>query len=79
MYVVSGSISVEEVMEIMGVNSLPDDEEEEYRTLASFILKQLNKVPQANDSFIALGWTFKVLSMDKFRILKVSMTGPKKS
>lgn len=66
-------------MDIMGVGSLPNDEEEEYRTLASFILKQLNKVPQVNDSFTSLGWTFKVLSMDKFRILRVSMTSPKKT
>lgn len=72
-YVVSGSISVEEVMEIMDTNSLPGDEEEEYRTLASFILKQLNKVPKVNDHFSAAGWTFKVLNMDKFRISKVSM------
>jgi putative hemolysin len=72
-YAVSGSISVEEVMEIMQVGSLPGDEEEEYRTLASFILKQMNNVPKVNDQFKALGWNFKVIGMDKFRITKVLM------
>lgn len=78
-YIVSGSISVEEVMEIMEVTSLPGEDEEEYRTLASFILKQLNKVPRANDHFTTMGWTFKVLRMDKFRISKVAMIRRHKS
>lgn len=72
-YIINGSVAVEEVMEIMDVEELPGDEEEDYRTLASFILKQLNKVPKANDKFTVMGWTFKVLSMDKFRIAKVAM------
>ncbi len=70
-YMVAGSTPVAEIMEILDLNSLPGAEEEEYRTLASFILKQMNKVPKAGDHFTAAGWQFKVTRMDNFRIDRV--------
>lgn len=70
-YVMDGNTLIEEVMDTIHVTCLPDDEVEEYRTLASFILKQLGTLPKVGDSFIASGWIFRVLKMDRFRIDKV--------
>ncbi len=70
-YLMNGSTLIEEVMDTLHVTCLPDDEIEEYRTLASFILKQLGTVPKIGDFFTACGWIFKVVKMDKFYIEKV--------
>lgn len=73
-YLVDGNILIEEIMEVLSIDSLPDDEKEEYRTLASFILKQMNRMPKAGDSFDSIGWRFKIVKMDKFRIASVMIT-----
>jgi putative hemolysin len=71
--IVNGNVPIEEIMEILQVTSLPGEDEEDYRTISSFILKQLNCVPKPGDSFKAVGHIFKVIKMDKFRIDKVSI------
>ena len=75
---VDGNMLIEEIMDIMNVSSLPGDNIEDYRTLASFILKQLNRVPKKGESFKAMGWVFKVTKMDKFRIERVLLKKNKK-
>ncbi|CAL7960858.1 putative hemolysin [Alphaproteobacteria bacterium] len=67
-YIVDGNILIEEVMELLQISSLPNDEDEDYRTLAGFILRQLNTLPKIGDAFPASGWVFKVIKMDHFRI-----------
>jgi len=70
-YTVSGNILIEEVMSLLEVSSLPGDEEEDYRTLAGFILSQIGKVPKIGDTFHSMDWSFKIIKMDKRRIERV--------
>ncbi|WP_207215499.1 hemolysin family protein [Rickettsiales endosymbiont of Peranema trichophorum] len=70
-FIVHGGLPIEEVMDLLGVSSLPGDGEEDYRTLASFILKQLNRLANVGDSFEAAGYLFRVIKTDKFRIERV--------
>jgi putative hemolysin len=70
-YIISGSTPIEDVMDLMGVASLPGDTEEDFRTLASFILAYLRKIPKAGDFFEVGEWKFQIAIMDKFRIDKV--------
>ena len=70
-YVVSGNISVEELMSILEVSNISIDEDEEYRTLAGFMMTRLDKLPKAGDDFCALGWSFRIVKMDKRRIARV--------
>ncbi len=72
-YIVDGNILIEEIMEQLHLTSLPGEEDEDYRTLASFILKQLGTIPRTGDTFQAMGWEFKVVKMDKFRIDRVQI------
>lgn len=72
-YTVSGNVLIEEVMYLLELSSLPGDEDEDYRTLASFILKQVGHLPKPGDEFITMGWKFKVTKMDKMRIESVSI------
>lgn len=70
-FIVDGNISVEELHELLQITCLPGDEEEDYRTLASFILRQLGTLPKIGDIITTDGFTFKVIKMDKKRIERV--------
>ena len=70
-FVVDGNISIEELFELLQISSLPGDDEEDYRTLASFMLRQLGTLPKINDLITAEGYKFKVLKMDRKRIDRV--------
>jgi putative hemolysin len=70
-FVVDGNISIEELFELLQISSLPGDDEENYRTLASFMLRQLGTLPKINDIITAEGCAFKILKMDKKRIDRV--------
>lgn len=70
-FVLDGNISIEELYELLQISSLPGDEEEDYRTLASFMLRQLGTLPKIGDIVTASNLVFKVTKMDKKRIDKV--------
>ncbi|WHQ46945.1 MAG: hemolysin family protein [Candidatus Midichloria sp.] len=70
-YTVNGNILTEEVMSLLGVSSLPGDEEEDYRTLAGFMLSQIGQLPKIGDNFNSIGWSFSIVKMDKRRIERV--------
>ncbi len=70
-FIIDGNTSIEELFELLHISSLPGDDEEDYRTLASFMLRQLGTLPKINDIVTAEGTTFKVLKMDKKRIDRV--------
>jgi putative hemolysin len=64
-----GMLAVDEVKLTLGIDNLPD--EEDYHTLAGFILAQLGRVPGEGASFVYGGWRFEVVDMDGRRIDKV--------
>ena len=70
-FIVDGNISIEELFELLQITSLPGDDEEDYRTLASFMLRQLGTLPKTGDIINANHFIFKVIKMDKKRIERV--------
>lgn len=76
-FLISGNVPIEEVMELLSINSLPEEDDQEYRTLASFVLKQLNTLPKVGNKFNASGWEFKVVKMDGLRVDRVLATREK--
>jgi putative hemolysin len=64
-----GMLAADEVKLALGIGSLPD--EEDYHTLAGFILAQLGRVPQEGATVAYGGWRFEVVDMDGRRIDKV--------
>lgn len=70
-YTISGNSLIEEVMSLLNLTYLPGEDDEDYRTLASFVLRQIGHFPNIGENFTALGWNFKVLKMDKRRIERV--------
>ncbi|MDR0645139.1 MAG: hemolysin family protein [Treponema sp.] len=71
-YLVDGSVSIDEIAELLSMLSLVD-EHQEYHTLAGFILRLAGEIPCAGQSFIYKGIHFKVLDMDGNRIDKVEI------
>ena len=72
-FIVDGNVLIQEIKELLKISALSENDSE-HRTLASFILKQCNGIPNPGDSFNSAGWTFKVLKLDKFRIARVAIT-----
>jgi putative hemolysin len=64
-----GMLAVDEAKLALGMDSLPD--EEDYHTLAGFILAQLGRVPGEGATVAYGGWRFEVVDMDGRRIDKV--------
>jgi putative hemolysin len=70
-FLVDGSTSIEELLELLHLHSLPGDEEEDYRTLGGFLLKQLGTLPKVGDLVKTDKYLFKVTKMDKKRVDRV--------
>lgn len=63
-YTVSGSVEPEEIFEELEL----DMEEVPYATLSGWIMDELNKVPEAGDTFDFKGYRFTVKSVDGMRV-----------
>jgi putative hemolysin len=70
-FLLDGNISTEELFELLNITSLPGDEEEDYHTLASFMLVQLGTLPKIGDIVDTDNLIFRVVKMDRKRIDKV--------
>jgi putative hemolysin len=68
-----GMLAVDEVKLALDLEELPD--EEDYHTLAGFVLAQLGRVPAEGEVFTYGGWRFEIVDMDGKRIDKVLVRG----
>lgn len=69
-WIVSGKLNVEFLTEI-GIE-LPEDYD--YDTVAGFILDVLKRFPKESEEFEYQGFIFKVIQMEKNRIVKVKIS-----
>jgi putative hemolysin len=73
-WIVDGQIEIQEFIDKTGIHALPDEnEEEDYRTIAGFILNHLERVPERGEQFVWKDVEFKVLEMDHNRIDKIQV------
>lgn len=70
-WLMDGLLAVNELKEVIGVPSLPDEEAGAYETVGGFVLSHLGRVPAAGDHFDWGGWRFEVMDMDGRRIDRV--------
>jgi putative hemolysin len=74
-----GLVDIDELKRALQIRRLPSEENEEYQTLAGFILLQLGHIPEEGEKFECEGLRFEVVDMDRHRIDKVLIapsTGP---
>ncbi len=71
-FLVDGLTPIHELHLTLGLDQIKTDEE--YDTLAGFLLDEFGYLPQAGDKITAHGYDFEIMDMDSRRIDKVLMT-----
>lgn len=72
-FLLDGMLAIHEAEETLGVTGMAD-EDDEYHTLAGFILAQLGRMPREGDRITWNGWTLEIVDMDERRIDKIMAT-----
>ncbi len=71
-WIVDGLMEVDEVIErLPELEAIIEKEREPFQTLAGFIVHRLDRLPAEGETFIAGGFDFEVVDMDRQRIDKV--------
>ncbi|MDO9405058.1 MAG: hemolysin family protein [Polaromonas sp.] len=71
-WLIDGITPVEPVLRALGLDHLPH--EEEYETLAGFLMVMLRRVPRRTDTVTWGGYRFEVLDVDSYRIDQVMVS-----
>jgi len=71
-WLVDGDVGIERVKSVLDISDdLPGEEEHSFNTVGGFIMHVLGRIPMATDHFVAAGWRFEVMDMDRNRVDKV--------
>ncbi len=73
-WLINGDTPIEDVRNVLSVDSFPGEEQGNYRTIAGLILFVLERIPKTGDHLEAGGLRFEVVDMDGNRIDKVLVT-----
>ena len=71
-WLIDGVTAIDDVMRALDLEELPN--EEEYETLAGFLMVMLRRVPRRTDSVDFGGYRFEVMDVDSYRIDQVLVT-----
>lgn len=71
-WLIEGSTPIEDIKHALEIDELPD--EENYETLAGFMMYRLRKIPRPADSVEYLGFKFEVVDVDHFKIDQLLVT-----
>ena len=69
-----GMLQIDELKNYLGVDYLPEEEEQKYETLSGLMMNMLNRIPVAGDYFDWNDIRFEVMDMDGRRVDKVLVT-----
>jgi putative hemolysin len=73
-WLVDGAMQMEEFREALGLPERREEDREEFRTVAGFVLTHMGRVPSPGDRFDAGGLRVEVVDMDGHRVDKVLVT-----
>jgi len=68
---VSGSLSTDDLRELLKLDELPNEEEGDYYTLAGMLIEMLGHIPVEGESTTWHGLKFEIVDLDGARIDKV--------
>ncbi len=71
-WLLDGMLDLDELKDLFSLGPLPN--EDDYETLAGFVMASLGKIPHASDQFEWEGLRFEVVDMDARRVDKVLVT-----
>jgi putative hemolysin len=70
-WLLDGRLPVDEMKEMLGLQSLPYENTSYYHTLGGLVMLCLGHIPTAGESFACSNWRFEVVDMDGRRVDKV--------
>ncbi len=73
-WLVDGAIQIDEFKELLGIEELPEEENDIYNTLAGFILYRLGRIPHTGETFKCGQINIEIVDMDGHHIDKVLVT-----
>jgi len=73
-WLVDGSLSTDDLRELLRLDHLPGEEEHEFRTAAGMVMAALGHIPQIGEVFAWQGIRFEVVDLDGARIDKLLVT-----
>ncbi len=73
-WLLDGRLSSVEFTNILDLKELPDEEKSLYQTLAGFMIKRLEKLPEIGDKFEWENYIFEVVDMDAKRVDEILVT-----
>jgi len=71
-WLIDGATSIPDVLRALDLDHLP--QQDEYETLAGFMMVMLRRIPRKTDKVSWGGWRFEVLDVDSYRIDQVMVT-----
>lgn len=70
-WLLDGLLPIDELKEVLGLSSLPEEDLGNYHTLGGFMFSQIGHIPKKTESFDWGGWRFEVMDMEKNRVDEV--------
>lgn len=70
-WLIDGSLPVQDLRELLGLDELPHESDQEYRTLAGMFMAQFGRIPSVGEYFEFGGFRFEVIDLDGARIDKI--------
>ena len=71
-WLIDGATPIPDVLRALDLDHLP--QQDEYETLAGFMMVMLRRIPRKTDKVSWGGWRFEVLDVDSYRIDQVMVT-----
>ncbi|WDS37376.1 hemolysin family protein [Pseudoxanthomonas sp.] len=68
---VDGSLSNDDLREVLGGVPLPDQEEHDYNTAAGMVIEHFGRIPHVGEHFDWAGWRIEVVDLDGARVDKL--------
>ena len=73
-WLIDGSLSTDDLRELLLVSELPGEQEHDFRTVAGMVMTALGHIPQTGEVFAWHGIRFEVVDLDGARIDKLLVT-----
>jgi putative hemolysin len=70
-YLVDGSLSIEDLRELLILSVLPGEQDHDYNTTAGMMIARFGRIPHPGEHFEWSGWRFEVVDLDGARIDKL--------
>lgn len=73
-WLIDGSLSTDDLRELLHLDQLPGEQEHDFRTVAGMVMTALGHIPQTGEVFAWQGIRFEVIDLDGARIDKLLVT-----